>query len=119
MIEYKDLYPWLISETTAKDIDDPRAAEIDGALTPSKLSQIPKDCGKIILKDFTKVFISDHELIKLSEKTEILFENYYHLNFVVVNLYDIPRDEFDEMLSTNNIDLKIIYNPFQARTKAC
>lgn len=92
---------------------------IDGALTKSKLSQIPIDCKNVVMKDFTKVFVSDKELVKLLDKYDLFFENCYHLNFVVVNLYDIAGDEFEKMLKSKDIDLKIIYNPYQIRTESC
>ena len=86
---------------------------INGALTSSKLTTIPDKCEELILEDFTKVFLKFPELNKLFNKTDIFFKDVLTLNFFVINLKDISRDAFITLLKKNNINEKILYNPYQ------
>lgn len=102
-----------IGGATSADVNSKNSFVLEGALTSAKLRQVPEDSEKLILTDFTRIFISHSELTKLQKGLTILFENDYPMNFAMVNLYDISRDEFDAHLKDNNVVLDILYNPFQ------
>ncbi len=85
---------------------------VEGAFTASKLKQLPADKKKLLLTDFSKVFLSYSELsIMLQEGYELFFKNSYKLKAFVVNLYDVSEDDFLENIKDINRDL-IIFNPY-------
>ena len=87
--------------------------ECTGALTSIKVSKIPENKTKILINDFTKIFLSWNELSDLLKSKTIYYKEKYVLLFITVNLLDISKNEFANILKTNNISENIIYNPYQ------
>lgn len=86
---------------------------LKGALTQNKTTLIPEKCNKLIIEDFTKIFLTYQQITKLSKRMKIYYKNPYQLNAFTVNLMNIKADEFELLLKQNGIDDKIIYNPYQ------
>ncbi len=94
-------------------IDQPECFLFSGALTKNKLVQIPEKCRKLVIEDFTKIFLSYSEVQKLCQRMEVFFRETYFFHFFVVNLYNIKQDEFMKTLKRYYITDKIIFNPYQ------
>lgn len=86
---------------------------IKGAFTYSKLEKIPKGVKKLMISDFTKVFIEGKDWQKVKTTYEVFFTSSYELCGYVVNLYDITKDEFKKRLKKIP-SVKIIYNPYES-----
>ncbi|MGM0608998.1 MAG: hypothetical protein ACQESP_11325 [Candidatus Muiribacteriota bacterium] len=85
--------------------------EIEGALTYLKLKQVPEDKKKIIVKDFTKIFISTPALKNLYSKNKIYFRKHFNIEEIIVNLKDITIERFEQEITELKIKNKIKYNP--------
>jgi hypothetical protein len=85
----------------------------DGALTSLRVSKIPDTCKNILVNDFTKIFLSWNELNNLLKNKTIFYKEKFHLSCISVNLYDINRNDFNYLLSSNNINEKIEFNPYE------
>ena len=101
------------SVVSQKEIKCGEFFECSGALTGIKVSKIPEDSKKILINDFTKIFLTWNELSDLLKRKKIFYKEKFYLNCISVNLYDISRDEFGKVLKKNNITENIIYNPYQ------
>lgn len=86
---------------------------VNGALTSRKLKAIPKDTDTVIVSDFTKLFLTYNELKKLTEEKRVMFMEHFELIFIVVNLYDLCKDEFRENIKDCGLDDKILFNPYE------
>jgi len=84
----------------------------NGALTSSSLQTVPKDSESIVLEDFTKVFLSWRELRELAEKVRVFFRNIFTLEGLVLNLYNLDRQDFERNLKESGIDVPCVFNPF-------
>lgn len=85
---------------------------IEGAFTVNKLKQLPVNAKKLLLTDFSKVFLSYTELsIMLQDGYEIYFKNSYKLKAFVINLFDVSEEGFLENIKDIGRDL-IIFNPY-------
>lgn len=85
---------------------------IKGALTYSKIDIMDEKVKKIVLLDFTKVFIDLKEFISLANKYKIYFLNKFNLSGYVINLYDINRKEFEKNFDKSLVN-NFIYNPYE------
>ena len=84
---------------------------ITGALTESRLKSIPADCKAISILDFTRVFLSYRQMQNLCEKYSVSIKNKFILRYFIVNLFDVDKSVFTEMLD-DHIQRHVVYNPF-------
>lgn len=85
---------------------------LEGAFTANKLKQLPKNVKKLLLADFSKVFLTYNELsILLQDGYELYFKNSYKLKAFVVNLFDVSEKAFLENIKGIERDL-IVFNPY-------
>lgn len=85
---------------------------VEGAFTANKLKQLSAEDKKLLLTDFSKVFLSYNELsILLQDGYELYFKNSYKLKAFVVNLFDISEDDFLKSIKDIERDL-ILFNPY-------
>ena len=84
---------------------------ITGALTESRLEDIPKDCKAITILDFTRVFLSYGQMQSLCDKYSVSIRNKFILRYFIVNLFDVDRAAFAEMLD-DHISQHVVFNPF-------
>lgn len=95
------------------DIENKTVFEIKGALTETKLSQIPEDCDVLLIDDFTKIFLDLSQVTELTRKLEIAYNIQYQLVSFIVILKDIIKNDFVRMLENHNIEDTILYNPYE------
>lgn len=86
---------------------------VKGAFTYQKLENIPREVRKVIIMDFTKVFVNFTDWKSFKTKYEVYFSTSYKFLGYVVNLYDISRDEFEKRFEKKPL-VKIIYNPYES-----
>ncbi len=84
---------------------------ITGALTESRLEAIPEDCKAITILDFTRVFLSYGQMQSLCDKYSVSIKNKFILRYFIVNLFDVDRAAFAEMLD-DDICQHVVFNPF-------
>jgi len=85
---------------------------IEGAFTANKLKQLAAENKKLLLTDFSKVFLTYNELsIMLQDGFEIYFKNSYKLKAFVVNLFDVSEEDFLDKIKDIEKDL-IVFNPY-------
>jgi len=86
---------------------------IKGALTPEKIPEkrTGEKKGVLILEDITKIFLKWREWKKLNIYFDIFFLRRHRLAAVVINLYDISREEFEKTMP-EEIKGALIYNPY-------
>lgn len=89
---------------------------IKGALTENKLSSIPKESEKIVVDDFTKIFLSFQTLKKLTRDRQLLLHQTTKLLTIVVNLHDVERAGFEKIVKDLGMENRITYNPFVVAT---
>lgn len=105
-----------IKKYDGKSDEDDSAFIVKGALTERKLSSIPETCSKVIIDDFTKIFLSFRELKKLYSEKEVFFKQTTELITTVVNLYDVNVSDFKNMID-KKIELNVTYNPYMAKNE--
>lgn len=91
-----------------------------GAVTSSKLTEIPTDIEgvdikNVIFEDLTKVFLKHSELVALSKKYRPYLKTRYDLLGYIVNLYDVERKDFEELLGSKEILKLVYYNPYEVK----
>jgi hypothetical protein len=88
--------------------------EFHGALTERKLVHLPppEACSDILLQDFTKVFLSHRQIVRLLSRYRLLFRNRLPLRFFVVNLLDLDRETFLTHLGDARLEQRIVFNPY-------
>ena len=84
---------------------------ITGALTESRLEDIPEDCKSITIMDFTRVFLSYRQMQSLCDKYSVSVRNKFILRYFIVNLFDVDEAEFAKMLD-DRISQHVVLNPF-------
>lgn len=84
---------------------------LEGAVTSIKLTKTPKETQNLIFEDLSKVFIKYNEFINLSKKYKLYVKKKYNLLGFLINLLDIEIDEFEKMISNNELLDLIYYNP--------
>jgi len=90
---------------------DHDSVPIAGALTESRLEDIPEDCKFITIVDFTRVFLSYKQMQNLCDKYSVSIRNKFMLRYFIVNLFDVDEAEFAKMLD-ENICQHVVLNPF-------
>jgi len=88
-------------------------AVIDGALTPARVRSIPAGCRTVVVENFSHVFLTHAELKSLLGRAELRFKLQMNFRAFVVNLYDVTRPEFLDMLGDDAIAAKVAFNPYQ------
>jgi len=96
-----------------EDIENKTVFEIKGALTETKLSQIPEKCDILLIDDFTKIFLDYSQVTELTRKLEIAYNIPYKLVSFVVILQDIIKEEFVKIIENHNIEETILFNPYE------
>jgi hypothetical protein len=89
------------------------ALEIQGALTETRLKEIPASCNSLVLSDFTKIFLSLKSLQNLLQTRKISFINRFPMLFCVLNLKDISRQQCEGQLSKIGFSIDVLFNPYQ------
>jgi hypothetical protein len=84
---------------------------ITGALTESRLKALPADCKAISILDFTRVFLSYKQMKNLCDTHSVSIRNKFILRYFIVNLFDVDRGTFSEMLDAH-IHQHVVFNPF-------
>ncbi|MCF7790627.1 MAG: hypothetical protein K9L78_03035 [Victivallales bacterium] len=96
-----------------KDFEEEECFVCEGALTNIKASKIPEAFNIILINDFTKIFLNWNELSDLLKRTTVYYKEKFHLNFISVNLFDITREDFNQALTKNCINEKVVFNPYE------
>jgi len=84
---------------------------INGSLTVSKLKFIPQKSKKLIIEDFSKIFLTYSQIIALRQKVEIQVKNRLSIQSFVINMKNISLDEISRLLDSD-LREKVIFNPF-------
>lgn len=95
------------------DIENKNVYEIKGALTESKLLDIPDNCEMLKLDDFTKIFLDFNRISDLAKKIEIVYETKYELASFVLIFKDVLKEDFESLIEKNNIKEPVLYNPYE------
>ena len=95
------------------DINNKKVFKIKGALTETKLSQIPEDCEVLIINDFSKIFLEYSQVSELSKRLEIAYNITYKLVSFVVILKDILEEDFVNVLKKHKIEETVLFNPYE------
>jgi hypothetical protein len=95
------------------DIENKTVFEIKGALTESKLAQIPENCDVLLIDDFTKNFLDFSQITELTRKLEIAYKIPYKLVSFVVILKDILKEDFVSIIEDHKIKDSILFNPYE------
>ena len=85
---------------------------IEGALTESKLPQIPDDCQRLVIRDYTRIFLSYEQMVRLCGLYTVCLSVRFVLRFFVVNLYGVTEDVFGQMLGREVDPGRIVFNPY-------
>ena len=99
-------------ETPNYDDKNQNIYYVQGALTTSKIHEIPGHISKLVVENFTSVFLSYKQLVQLQEQFKIQVKSKFKLNGIVVILKDIKSSEFIKMYKQNSIDIELIINPY-------
>ncbi|MBK3516498.1 hypothetical protein [Carboxylicivirga marina] len=110
MVEQMQLISIYSKFIKAKDTEKPYV--INGALTPSKLTDIPDNCSSILINDMSAIFLNYRQAQQLLKYLIIRVKNEISLKAFVVVLKDIKQEEFSKQLIKAGINTKIIYNPY-------
>jgi hypothetical protein len=103
----------VLNELPVWDNDLTDTVEIHGALTETRLKEIPTSCNSIVLIDFTKIFLSLRSLQNLIQTRKISFRNRFPMLFCVLNLKDISRQQCEVHLSKIGFSIDVLFNPYQ------
>lgn len=95
------------------DIESKKVYAIKGALTESKLAEIPTNCEILILDDFTKVFLDLNKVSDLCKSMEIVYETRYELASFVLIFKDVKKKDFENLIQKNKIKEPILFNPYE------
>jgi len=90
---------------------DADSMPITGALTESRLEDIPEDCKSITILDFTRIFLSYRQTQSLCDKYSVSIRNKFILRYFIVNLFDVDEAAFAKMLD-DHIGQHVVFNPF-------
>lgn len=94
-------------------IDGKLVFEIKGALTESKILEIPKDCEVLKIGDFTKIFLDYNRISDLSKKHQLVYSTKYKLASFVIIFKDVLKKDFERLVNQNNIKEPVLYNPYE------
>jgi hypothetical protein len=96
-------------EMAAQETD---SYKMDGALTASKINQLPRNCNTIIIDNLTSIFLNYEQIKRLSATIKIKVSKSIHLKGFVVILKDMSKNEFEHQYLTKGIKTELIYNPY-------
>ena len=97
-----------ISDKEAKNV-----FEIKGALTESKVLEIPDNCEILKLDDFTKIFLDYNRISDLSKRMEVVYETKYELASFVLIFKDVLKKDFESLIDKNSIKEPVLFNPYE------
>lgn len=83
---------------------------IDGALTRSKAQNIDASVKKVVVDDFTKVFLTYTELRRFQASHKLYFRTGFKLALCVINLFGVPDRDFFRALNNKKIELTAVIN---------
>lgn len=86
---------------------------VDGALTSEKAQGLDASCRTIVVEDFSRVFLSHAELIALERRVQLRVLARIEFHAFVVNLHDVARRDFADMLGDPALAEKVVFNPYQ------
>ncbi|MCX5791466.1 MAG: hypothetical protein NTY45_04495 [Elusimicrobia bacterium] len=86
---------------------------VEGALTQEKLPGGTGEGGTLVAEDPTKIFLSWAEWQALNARFKVFFQRKPDLAAFIVNLYNVPRPEFEKKLGSPALAGRIVYNPYQ------
>jgi hypothetical protein len=87
--------------------------EVQGALTETRLKEIPASCNSLVLSDFTRIFLSLRSLQNLLQTKKISYRYRFPMLFCVLNLKDISRQQCEEHLNKIGFSINVLFNPYQ------
>ncbi|MCG8573034.1 MAG: hypothetical protein MJB14_23120 [Spirochaetes bacterium] len=89
---------------------------LQGALTGGVLKKVPKDINHLIVKDFTKIFLTLPELKGYLKNKKIYLENYFPLKYMVLILRDLDKRSIAFWLDSQHFNQSnILFNPYDSR----
>lgn len=83
---------------------------LHGALTQARANALDPKAKKIVVDDFTKVFLDFKELERFQRKRVLHYLSDFKLSFAVINLFGVERDEFLRVLSDPQLAKKLVFN---------
>ncbi len=83
-----------------------------GALTSSRITEIPEDVSYLVVDNFTSIFLNYNQLTQLQTHVEIQVYTKYKLNGFVVILKDVESGDFIARYNQEHIDTELIINPY-------
>ncbi|MCW3788122.1 hypothetical protein [Plebeiibacterium sediminum] len=89
-----------------------RTYQLKGALTSSKITEIPEDIACLEVDNFTSIFLNYKQIIQLQKQVIIRVQTIYNLNGFVVILKEIESTEFIERYNQEHINAELIINPY-------
>lgn len=95
------------------DMETKNVFEIKGALTESKVLEIPSNCEILKLDDFTKIFLDYNRISDLSKRMKVIYETKYTLASFVLIFKDVLRKDFEVLIEKNNIKEPVLFNPYE------
>ncbi len=87
--------------------------EIQGALTETRLKEIPASCNSLVISDFTRIFLPLRSLLNLLQTRKIYFKNRFPMLFCVLNLKDINQQQCEDHLNKIGFSIDVLFNPYQ------
>jgi hypothetical protein len=87
---------------------------LKGALTYSKIDMFDEKIKKIVISDFTKIFLSYRDWIKFTTRYKVFFTSEFNFCGYVINLYDIKGNDFSKKFD-KKVYNRFIYNPYEYR----
>lgn len=87
---------------------------LKGALTYSRIEKFPGDFKKVVISDFTKVFLNYTEWSSFINNYKIFFTSTFKFCGYVINLYDINMKDFEKGFDKKILS-KFLYNPYEYR----
>ncbi len=94
-------------------IENKLVYEIKGALTVSKISEIPKETEILLVDDFTKIFLDFNRISDLSKKIEVVYKTKYTLVSFVLIFKDVLKEDFESFVEKSNLKEPVLYNPYE------
>ncbi|HOX22622.1 MAG TPA: hypothetical protein PLL10_04095 [Elusimicrobiales bacterium] len=82
-----------------------------GALTQTRAAAIPKNARRIVLEDYTKVFLSSRQWRQFSSGRKICFQSLCRLRFIVPVLKDVSARNFARAAGPA-VMKRVLFNPY-------
>jgi hypothetical protein len=97
----------------ADGLGEDGTAVISGALTRSRLAELPASTRALVLEDFTKVFLSWREWKAAAQRLDIRFRRRWELLLFCAVLSDVSRERFASGLEPELL-ARVLFNPYEA-----